>query len=262
MNELLIMLIVALVIAAVGFIMYVYFFSVGYGFSIVGIGVAMLILFRDSLTACTVIMCLLFIAYGARLGGYLLYRELKSTAYKKLLKGESKQNVPVGVKTCIWIACAMLYVGETAPVLFRLQNNKGNDVFAIVGIVIMALGILTEIVADLQKSAAKKKNTSMYVSTGLYRIVRCPNYFGELLLWTGVFVSGLNILNAPYQWIICVIGYIGIIYVMFSGARRLELRQDRNYGHMEDYKKYVSSTPILIPLVPIYSVKKHKWLVA
>ena len=92
--------------------------------------------------------------------------------------------------------------------------------------------------------------------------MRCPNYFGELLLWTGAFVSGLNVLETPFQWVLVVLGYIGIIYVMFSGARRLELRQDRNYGEMESYQEYVKNTPIIVPFLPIYSVKKHKWLVA
>ena len=91
--HLLIVFLTAIIIASVGFIMYVYFFSVGYGFSIAGIGIVLLIMLRANITPATIIMCLLFIIYGARLGGYLLYRELKSTAYKKLLKGESKSNV-------------------------------------------------------------------------------------------------------------------------------------------------------------------------
>ncbi|MCR5451691.1 MAG: DUF1295 domain-containing protein [Lachnospiraceae bacterium] len=262
MNELIIILIVSLVISAVGFYMYVYFFSVGYGFSIAGIGIAMLILFRENLSISTVIMCALLILYGGRLGGYLLIREIKSIAYKDLLKNESKSHVPFGVKLCIWISCALLYVGETAPVFFRMQRGAGNDVFSIIGIVLMAGGILLEIVADYQKSAAKKVDSHMFVSSGVYKWVRCPNYFGELILWTGVFVSGLNILNTPLAWILSVLGYIGIIYVMFSGARRLELRQERNYGKMESYREYVKNTPIIIPFLPIYSVKDHKWLVA
>ena len=262
MNELLVIFIVSMVISAVGFIMYVYFFSVGYGFSIAGISVAMLILFRNNLSLSTILMCALLLLYGVRLGGYLLIRELKSTAYKTLLKNESKDHVPLGVKFCIWIACAVLYVCECAPVFFRLQNGYGNDVFAGIGIVLMAGGILLEMVADYQKSAAKKIDSHMFVSTGVYKWVRCPNYFGELLLWTGAFVSGLNILNGVLQWVLVVLGYIGIIYVMFSGARRLELRQDKNYGEMEAYREYVQKTPIIVPFLPIYSVKKHKWLVA
>jgi len=116
--------------------------------------------------------------------------------------------------------------------------------------------------ADAQKNAAKKKDPHMFVDSGLYSIVRCPNYFGELLLWTGVFISGLNIYSSVLMWVIALLGYIGIIYVMFSGARRLELRQDRNYGHNPRYQKYVKTVPIIVPFLPIYSVKKHSWLVA
>lgn len=262
MNELLIVLLVSLLLSSIGFIMYVYFFSVGYGLSIAGIGVTLLVLFRHSPGVCTTVMCLLFIVYGLRLGGYLLLRELKSKAYKDLLKSETEKKVKPVVRFCIWISCAALYAGETAPVLFRMKNGGGNDAFAVIGIILMAAGILLEIAADMQKSAAKKVNPHMFVSTGVYKLVRCPNYFGELLLWTGVFVSGLNVLNTPAQWSIAVIGYIGIVYVMFSGARRLELRHDRNYGEMPEYRRYTENTPIIIPFLPIYSVKKHKWLVA
>ena len=53
-----------------------------------------------------------------------------------------------------------------------------------------------------------------------------------------------------------------IAWVMFSGARRLELRQDRNYGADPEYQKYVRTVPIIIPFIPLYSVKKYKFLVA
>ena len=134
--------------------------------------------------------------------------------------------------------------------------------FLYVGIGLAAVGILMEIIADAHKSIAKKKNPGRFVTTGLYKIVRCPNYLGEILLWTGVFVSGISVCNSVWQWVITSVGYIGILYVMFSGARRLEIRQDKNYGNDPEYQKYVSKTPILIPLIPLYSVKKYTWLVA
>ena len=112
MNGLLIIFLIAMLVTVVGFKMYVYFFSVGYGFSIAGIGIAMLVLFRENLTPLTILMCALLIVYGLRLGGYLLIRELKSTAYKNLLKTESKEKVKVLVKTFIWMTCAILYVCE------------------------------------------------------------------------------------------------------------------------------------------------------
>ena len=110
-----------------------------------------------------------------------------------------------------------------------------------------------ESVADAQKKAAKKKNINRYVDTGLYRLVRCPNYLGELVIWTGSFVVCIGASCSAWQWVIALIGYIGIVYVMFSGARRLELRQAVTYGNNPEFQEYVSKTPILVPFLPIYS---------
>ena len=49
---------------------------------------------------------------------------------------------------------------------------------------------------------------------------------------------------------------------MFGGARRLEIRQNKSYGDDPEYRRYVATTPIMIPFVPLYSVEKYKWLVA
>ena len=56
-------------------------------------------------------------------------------------------------------------------------------------------------------------------------------------------------------------GLLTVIFIMFGGARRLELRQDKNYGDMKEYKIYKSTVPIMIPFIPLYSVAKYKWLV-
>lgn len=70
----------AMVISSIGFYKYVWFISLGYGFSIAGIGLLMLFLFRESLSIGTILACILFFVYGCRLGGFLLVRELKSTS--------------------------------------------------------------------------------------------------------------------------------------------------------------------------------------
>ena len=260
----LILLAVALLASACGFKKYVWFISIGYGFAVAAIGAALLILFRDTLSIGTIIASVLFLAYGCRLSGYLLYRELKSAAYNAKMKTEIKsgKGMKFGVKAAIWISAALLYACETAPVLFRLQNGAGTDMVLIIGLCLSACGLIIETLADLQKSAAKKKDPKRFVDTGLYRIVRCPNYFGEMLFWTGVFVGCVNCLNGVWQWVAVLAGYLGIIYVMFGGARRLEMRQNRTYGDDPEYQAYVKKTPIMVPLIPLYSVEKYKWLVA
>lgn len=76
-----IMLAVALAFSSMGFKKYVWFISLGYGFAVAAIGVALLIVFGGGLTVGTAIASVLFIIYGCRLGGYLAFRELKSSAY-------------------------------------------------------------------------------------------------------------------------------------------------------------------------------------
>jgi steroid 5-alpha reductase family enzyme len=100
------------------------------------------------------------------------------------------------------------------------------------------------------------------VDTGVYRLVRCPNCLGELVIGTGSFIVCFGACCTWWQWVIAAIGYIGIVYVMFSGARRLEIRQNGAYGKDPEYQAYIKKTPILLPFVPIYSVEKHKWLQA
>ena len=254
---------ICMLVSSIGFKNYVWFISLGYGFSIAAQGVAMLIMYGQGLTLGTIITCVLFILYGLCLGGYLAIREFGGSAYKKNMKGEIKdgKTVPFGVKIAIWTTCAVLYVTQVSGVFYRLLNAAQDNAFVFIGAAVMLMGVSLETAADIQKNNAKKINPRRFVDTGLYRIVRCPNYLGEMIFWTGVLISGIGAVSG-WQWLVVVIGYIGIIFVMFSGARRLEIRQNKNYGADPEYQKYVKTVPILLPFIPLYSVEKHKWLVA
>ena len=258
-----ILLAAAAAACSIGFKKYIWFISIGYGLAIAAIGICLPFIYYSELDAGKVIAIILLIGYGCRLGGYLLYRELKSTAYNSKMKTEISDgsHMSLPLKIVLWLSCVLLYFFMTSPIVYRFANGLCSDACFFVGLAVMLGGIVLESLSDKQKSAAKKINAKRFCDKGLFRLVRCPNYLGELVIWTGVLISGLTALKSAGQWIAALMGYLGIVYIMFSGARRLELRQDRTYGADPEYQAYVRSTPILLPFVPLYSVKKHKWLV-
>ena len=267
MNYLLILLAVSMAVSGLGWIYFIYFFSIGYGFGVSALAVTLAIVFKDAITLPTALICAVMFIFGCRLGLYLLTREKRSPEYKKILYGpDAAKKKPLFVVIMVWLFCALLYIGQISPLAFYLANKTHgaavNEVWPWIGVITMAIGVILESVADAQKKAAKKINPNRFVDTGLYRLVRCPNYLGELVIWTGSFIVCFGACCNLWQWIIAILGYLGIVYVMFSGARRLELRQDLVYGSDPTYQAYRSKTPILLPFIPLYSVAKHKWLQA
>ena len=255
--------IVCAVLCAVGFYKFVYFLSIGYGFAVAGGGIAILVMALVLGTNAPVwvllVQAALFVAYGIRLSGFLLVREIKSASYKKTFKEVSgEKNPPIFVLVAIWVSVTVLYTAQVSPMLFRVTNNTESIVLPIVGFVISILGLILEAVADNQKSAQKKVRPDMVATEGLYKICRCPNYLGEIIFWTGIFVGGFDTYATIGQWITAVLAYVCIVYIMFNGAQRLEKRQMARYGDNVEYNTYANKTPIIIPLLPIYHLNKEK----
>lgn len=259
---------VCALMCAVGFYKFVYFLSIGYGFAVAGGGIAVLVMYLINPTATPwwimVIACALFIAYGVRLSGFLLIRELKNVTFKKTdvaketLAKNGEKKMPIFVLATIWVSVAVLYTAQVSPMLFRFDNNCTDYIVPVIGFVISVCGLILESVADKQKSAQKKLRPDMVATKGLYRICRCPNYLGEIIFWTGVFVSGITAYATVGQWITAVLAYVCIVYIMFNGAQRLEKRQMARYGANEEYNNYANKTPIIIPLLPIYHLNKKQ----
>lgn len=257
-NLLAVIFAVCLAACCVGFVKYVYFMSIGYGFAVAAGAVCMAILFRGGLRFVTLLQLILFVVYGIRLSGFLAVRELKNAAYRKTLKDATKTEnpIPFFVLVFMWLFMGALYTMQLSPVFYRLLNDAGDAVCPMIGAVISLCGILLEAESDRQKSAQKAKNPNMVATQGLYRLVRCPNYLGEIIFWTGVFVGSFTALRGAGQWALAVIAYVCIVFIMFNGAQRLEKRQNGRYGDDPAYRAYVSKTPILLPFIPLYSLNK------
>ena len=122
----------------------------------------------------------------------------------------------------------------------------------------MASGLFIESTADMQKSAFKKDHPTSFCSKGLYKYVRMPNYFGEMLFWTGSLVAAFASKMQPYVMISSILGVISSVMIMFASGATLDKKQLQNYGNDPEYLEYRRKTPVIIPLIPLYSLTLEK----
>ena len=263
MDKIWLFFVVALACCSIGFKRFIWFMSVGYGLASAGIGLTMLILsLIKGFNFLFVVQCILFMVYGIRLGGFLLIRELKSESYRKKMNEIGvNMKVPFFASFIMWIMMSAMYVCQSAAPIYRLLNDSSNNIFLTIGIIISLIGIVIEALSDKQKDEAKKKNPNMPAMDGLYRMCRCPNYFGEMLFWTGSIISGIGALIGK-QWIIASVGYVLIIAIMMNGAKRVETRHIKNYGNKKEYNEYADKTPLIIPLIPLYHMTSKEKIMA
>ena len=138
MGYLWILLALSFAVSSLGWIYFIYFFSIGYGFAISALSLASVIIFRDVITLPVAILAAVLFIYGIRLGLFLLLREKKSASYKHILyQPENTTRKPAFVMWMIWISCALLYVGQISPATFYLYNMKDgapvNELWAWIG---------------------------------------------------------------------------------------------------------------------------------
>ncbi len=259
-----ILFIISLVIAAVGFKKFIWFVSIGYAFAVTGLILGMAVIFIGKLTVPVALIMVITAAYSLRLGLFLAIREARGGNYSKVLSEATAtvKKVPVLVSAAVWPIVSLLFFAQVSPLYFRMQNGlaKKDEGFLVAGILVMGAGLILQALSDAQKAAAKKHRPDRFCDSGFFSFVRCPNYLGELLVWTGMLCSSITCLQGTFQRLISIAGYICIVFIMFNGARRLEKRQMERYGDNAEFLSYAARVPILIPFIPLYSLKKWKFL--
>lgn len=131
-------------------------------------------------------------------------------------------------------------------------NRQPLGIVGYVGIAVWAIGILIEIVADQQKTAFRRNpaNKGRFIRTGLWAWSRHPNYFGEIVLWIGMAIIAVPVLEG-WQWT-ALVSPLFVIFLLtkVSGVPMLEEAADKRWGGEDDYEAYKASTPVLIMKPP------------
>ena len=200
--------------------------------------------FANANVANTVIVLLISL-WALRLGSFLFMRIHKDGEDKRFrtIKPSATQFFMTWTLQGLWVSlcsmCALTAISSDGGVVVNAMFYFGLGLFV--------LGFSTEIVADNQKSKFRSfsENKDKFITTGLWAKSRHPNYFGEIVLWTGIAVMSFSSLEGwQYLTLISpIFTYILLVYV--SGVRMLEARADKKWGDDEDYIKYKSETPVL-----------------
>ncbi|GKV23662.1 hypothetical protein SLEP1_g33366 [Rubroshorea leprosula] len=197
-----------------------------------------------------VVLTLLVVIWGIRLALFLLLRILHWGEDRRF--DEMRNNL--GKLAIFWIFQAVWVWTVSLPV--TVVNASDRDLSLqdadIIGWIMWAVGIAVEATADQQKLLFKNspENRGKWCTIGLWKYSRHPNYFGEILLWWGIFVASSPVLEGA-EWLV-IVGpiFLTLLLLFVSGIPLLEESADKKFGNVGPYRVYKKTTSPLIPLPP------------
>ena len=198
---------------------------------------------RRILIACVVAI------WGARLSIHLLLRNAG--------KGEDFRYAAMRAKrghrfwltslVTVFLLQGLLVWVVSLPVQLSAIPDRPLGCLAIIGAIVWVLGVVFEAIGDAQLTRFKANPASrgQVLDTGLWRYTRHPNYFGDFLVWWGIFLIAAE--SGAGAWGVAGPLLMTLLLVKVSGAGLLE--KDiavRRPG----YADYVRRTSGFIPLPP------------
>lgn len=193
------------------------------------------------------IAAILVVVWASRLGIFLFLRIQRDGHDVRFdqMKHDFWQFLMTWTIQGLWVSLT----ASTAFVIITSDRNVGLGWIGGLGLTVWLLGFSIEAMADHQKSQFKKDpdNKEKFISTGLWALSRHPNYFGEILLWTGMLILALPVMHG-FRWFAVISPvFVYLLLTRISGIPMLQKRANERWGTDPEYQKYVSRTPLLIP---------------
>jgi steroid 5-alpha reductase family enzyme len=130
--------------------------------------------------------------------------------------------------------------------LINRSRTPGFTLLDGAGILIWTAGFLFEAIGDRQLARFKQDpaHRGRIMTEGLWSWTRHPNYFGESVMWWGIFIVALNV---PGGWTaICSPLVITLLLTKVSGVPMLE----KKYAENAEFQAYARRTPAFFPRIP------------
>eukprot|EP01083_Nonionella_stella_P141284 435010_1 len=203
-----------------------------------------------------IVLFFMVMVWTLRLGLFLFMRILGEKGGDKRFENMRNNFPRFLVAWCLqatwaYFCCMPLFITNQIDNedLYRATQNN-YTVLDIIGWALWAIGWGIEIIADRQKSVFKKDatNRGKFCNVGLWAYSRHPNYFGEITLWIGIFISAASVAYGR-GWLIVLSPVWTIILLVFaSGIPLAERTSLKKYGQQEEYQQYIKDVSVLIPL--------------
>lgn len=185
-----------------------------------------------------------------------MYREATNKYFQKMVETIETKASPSRLQRLPFIlGCGALYLGMAAPMVLTARYAHLMVEGALLTKVawtcpfFMALGLGMAALGDAHKSFVKgRKGPNELVDTGLYSIMRHPNYTGEQVLWSasallGILAGMVAPERACLPWVLgTIFGAAGINFVLVKATTNLEKKQEEKYGSTERYRVWVDTT--------------------
>ncbi|KAJ6411344.1 hypothetical protein OIU84_007999 [Salix udensis] len=158
-----------------------------------------------------------------------------------------------GLRLGLFLLLRILQWGEDRPVFWIFQAVW-------VWAVSLPVTVVNGIDRDPSVQAADIiENRGKWCNVGLWNISRHPNYFGEILLWWGIFVASTPVLEGS-EWLV-ILGpiFLTLLLLFVSGIPLLEQSADKKFGNVAAYRVYKRTTSPLIPLPPAVYRSLPSW---
>ncbi len=209
--------------------------------------VTLAIAFSSGIDARASLLWALVVIWAVRLGSFLFRRIQKAGRDDRFdeIKPSFFRFLNAWTIQGLWVTFTL----SAALVAITTTARKELDIFALIGFLVWAFGFGLEVIADTQKSRfnADPANKGKFIRTGLWSRSRHPNYFGEIVLWIGVTIIALPLLQG-WQWVALISPvFVTLLLTRISGVPLLEKKADQKWGGQAEYQAYKKATPVLIP---------------
>ncbi|MFC2157760.1 DUF1295 domain-containing protein [Acidobacteriota bacterium] len=240
-------LVLSLIIQVVMFIPAFFFKTdkltdISYGLTFIILSI--IVFLQQSFNELKLILLALVITWALRLASFLFMRiqKIKKDSRFDKMRGSFVKFLS------FWILQGITVWVVLIPTIMFFNRDPFFHVLMPIGAVIWGIGLLIESAADQQKFKFKQQHKDRWADTGLWRYSRHPNYFGEILCWTGVYLFTVTAFSLELALATAVGPLFIIMLLLFvSGIPKLEKSAQKKWGQDPEYQAYKAKTSILIP---------------